>query len=272
VSGPVKGFRTVTGMDIVRITHLPTTPHPGRPRRSSELTRRLNAEWDALLADPGVRAELERAPIAGHGRLDTLFVACGGDRSVDHETADALLAQVVAAGLEGRTLAVRLVLQRALGSLVTIAVRRTRGQPGRRAALFDELCSTAWIVIGSYPLARRPRAVLANVVRDAEYLTCVQPHRLHDVTRRVILLDEHVPDVGLRGGRSEHAADELHDLVVGVGGRRGLVEGDLALLHALAAGQSVSAIAQALGCTDRTVRNRRQRLVSKLQELSAADT
>ena len=271
MSGPVRRLRTVAGMDIVRITHLPTTPSPDRPRRSSELTRRLNAEWDALLADPGVRAELERAPIAGHSRLDALLAACGGDRSVDHETADALLARVVAAGLEGRTLAVRLVLQRALGSLVTIAVRRTRGLPGRRAALFDELCSTAWIVIGSYPLARRPRAVLTNVVRDAEYLTCVRPQRLHDVSHRVILLDEQVPEVGLRGARSDHAADELHDLVLGVGGRRGLVEGDLALLHALAGGQSVSAIAQALGCTDRTVRNRRRRLVTKLQGLSAAD-
>jgi hypothetical protein len=224
-------------------------------------------------ADPGVRAELERAPIAGHRRLDTLLAACGGDRSVDHDTADALLAQVVAAGLEGRTLAVRVVLQRALGSLVAIAVRRTRGQPAQRAALFDELCSTAWIVIGSYPLARRPRLVLTNVVRDAEYLTCVRPQRLHDVSHRVTLLDEQVPEVGLRGARSDHAADELHDLVLvlGIGGRRGLVRGDLELLHALAAGQSVSAIAQALGCTDRTVRNRRQRLVIKLQELSVAD-
>jgi DNA-binding NarL/FixJ family response regulator len=271
VSGPVSPVRTVAGMDIVRITHLPTTSPSGVPRRSSDLTRRLNAEWDALLADPGSRAELERAPIAGHRRLDALLAACGGDRSVDHESADALLAQVVAAGLEGRTLAVRLVLQRALGSLVTVAVRRTSGQHGRRAPLFDELCSTAWIVIGSYPLARRPHSVLANVVRDAEYLTCVRPHRLHDASHRVTLLDEHVPEVGLRGRRSEHAADELQDLVLGVGGPRGLVEGDLALLHALAAGQSVSAIAQALGCTDRTVRNRRQRLVTKLQALSAAD-
>lgn len=271
MSGPVSPVRTVAGMDIVRITHLPTTPSasPFRPR--SELTQRLNAEWEALVADPVVRAELARAPIAGHRCLDTQLAACGQDRSVDYETADALVAQVVAAGLEGRTLAVRLVLQRVLGSLVTIAVRRTRGRPHQRAPLFDELCSTAWIVIGSYPLARRPRRVLANVVRDAEYLTCVQPRRLHEATRRITLLDEHVPAVGLRGRRSEHAADELHDLVVGLGSRRGLVEGDLALLHALATGQSVSAIAKALGCTDRTVRNRRQRLVTKLRELSTAD-
>ena len=220
MSRPVSPFRTVAGMDLVRITHLPTTTHAGPARRRNDLTRRLNAEWDALLADPGVRAELTRAPIAGHRRLDTLLAACGGDRSVDHDTADALLAQVVAAGLEGRTLAVRLVLQRSLGFLVTIAVRRTSDQPQGRAALFDELCSTAWIVIGSYPLARRPRSVLANVVRDAEYLTCVRPQRLHDVSHRVALLDEHAPEVGLRGGRSDHAADELHDLVLGLGSRR----------------------------------------------------
>jgi len=271
VSGPVSPVRTVAGMDIVRITPPPTPSPTGGPRRSSDLTRRLNAEWDGILADPDVRADLERAPIAGHRRLDTLLAACGGDRSVDHDWADALLAQVVATGLEGRTLAVRLVLQRALGSLVTIAVRRTNGQPRRRALLFEELCSTAWIVIGSYPLARRPHSVLANVVRDAEYLTCVRPHRLHDASHRVTLLEEHVPEVGLRGRRNEHAADELHDLVVGLGGPRGLVEGDLALLHALADGRSLSAIASALGCTDRTVRNRRRRLVTKLQQLSATD-
>ena len=110
-----------------------------------------------MLADPGVRAELERAPIAGHRRLDTLLAACGGDRSVDHDTADALLGAGRRRGPRRADVGRAVVLQRALGSLVTIAVRRTRGQPGRRAALFDELCSTAWIVIGSYPLARRPR-------------------------------------------------------------------------------------------------------------------
>ena len=63
MSGPVRPLRTVAGMDIVRITHLPTTPHAGRPRRRSDLTRRLNAEWEAMLADPAVRAE--NGPIRG---------------------------------------------------------------------------------------------------------------------------------------------------------------------------------------------------------------
>ena len=49
-----------------------------------------------------------------------------------------------------------------------------------------------------------------------------------------------------------------------------LVEADLALLQALAAGMSIAAIADALGCTDRTIRNRRHRLVRKLRDLSMA--
>ena len=53
-------------------------------------------------------------------------------------------------------------------------------------------------------------------------------------------------------------------------GSRDLEEADLALLAALASGASVPAIAEALGCTDRTVRNRRHRLVTKLRELSLA--
>jgi hypothetical protein len=258
-------------MDLVRSDHpAPTTPDHRR-RRRTDLTEHLNAEWDALLRDPAVRAELSTAPIAGHRDLGALLAACGGDRAVEHEVADALLAQVVAAGLEGRTLAVRLVLQRVLGSLVAIASRRTASVPSRRPAVFDDLCSTGWIVIGSYPLARRPRSILANVVRDTEYLTCVRPFRLHDANHCEGLRDEHVPAVGLRGLRIEHPADELHDLLTGLGvtSGRGLVEGDLALLQALASGQSVHAIARTLGCTDRTVRNRRQRLVSRLRELSA---
>ncbi len=98
----VRPVRTVAGMDIVRITHLPTTPHPG-PASEDAATSPAGSTPSGMHCwpTPRVRAELERAPIAGHSRLDTLLAACGGDRSVDHETADALLAQVVAAGLEG---------------------------------------------------------------------------------------------------------------------------------------------------------------------------
>ncbi len=259
-------------MDIVRLTHLSSlapasgpTP-PGRP----PMTAWLNAEWDALLVDPGVAADLAREPIAGYRDLASLLAACGGDRSVDPGAADALLAQVVAAGLEGRTLAIRIALQRVLGALVQIAVRRARTSRGDRTALFDELCATAWMFIASYPLARRPRFIAANISRDSEYLTFVRPNRLHQARRRADLLDEHEPAVDLTGVRQRHPADELDDLVRGLQGSPELAESDLRLLDALASGASLAAIAHALGCTDRTIRNRRHRLVTKLRQLSLA--
>jgi hypothetical protein len=257
-------------MDIVRITHLTPPPSPtgllGGHRPA--LTARLNDEWDRLVADPRVQADLAAAPIAGSWDLTALLRACGSDPVVEIGAADALLAQVVAAALEGRVLASRVVLQRVLGALVRIAVRRTRSAPRRCAPLFDELCSTAWLVIGSYPLARRPRLIAANICRDTEYLTCVRPERLHDRRRCVPLRERDEPIVDLSGRLVTHSSDELRRLLRDVGSTTALAEPERALLDALAKGASTAAIADALGCTDRTVRNRRDRLVGRLRELA----
>jgi DNA-binding CsgD family transcriptional regulator len=257
-------------MDIVRITHLSSPTPPAARRTRAPLTARLNAEWAGLLIDPAVADELARQPIAGFRDLAALLSACGGDRSTDLDGADIVLARVVAAGLEGRRLAVRVALQRVLGALVQIAVRRSRLEQESCPALFDELCSTAWMVIATYPLARRPRFIAANISRDCEYLTFVRPARLHQATRRVELADGHAPAVGRRGSLHDHPADELADLVRGLRGAAELAETELTLLRALASGAPITAIADALGCTDRTIRNRRLRLLSKLRELSAA--
>jgi hypothetical protein len=257
-------------MDFVRITHLTLPPSrtggSGGHRRA--LTARLNDEWDHLVADHRVRADLSAAPIAGHHELTSLLAACGGDPAVDMDAADALLAEVVAAGLEGRVLASRVVLQRVLGALVRIAVRRTRSAPRRSAPLFDDLCSTAWLVIGSYPLARRPRAIAANICRDTEYLTCVRPARLHDSRRCVPLRQRDEPVVDLSGRPDLDASEELRWLLRDVGSTVALAEPELALFDALSGGASTATIASALGCTDRTVRNRRDRLVGRLRELA----
>jgi hypothetical protein len=265
-------------MDFLRITPVPCRSTPRRP-----LTAGLNAEWNALVDDPAVARELAREPIAGHHDLAGLLAACHGRAGTgdvdagppaggpDYEAADAVLAQVVAAGLEGRTLAVRTTFQRVLGALVAVSVRRTRRVSDRqRVLLFDDLCATAWIVIGGYPLARRPRHIAANICRDTEYLTCVRPRRLHETTRRVDLLEEHLPPVDLRGAAQPTASDEVADMVVELGGAADLTTSDVALLHHLAAGHSTVAIAHELGCTDRTVRNRRLRLLAAVRGHAAA--
>lgn len=275
VGAVVRAARIVVAMDIVRLTHLSsptpsaTTSGPVATPSRPAMTARLNAEWAALLEDPAVAEDLARQPIAGYRQLAALFDACGGDPSVDPDGADAVLAQVVAAGLDGRPLAMRIALQRVLGALVRIAVRRARMHRGGAVRLFDDLVATAWMVIGSYPLARRPRFIAANISRDSEYLTFVRPHRLHQAQRRADLLPEHDLVVDRRGALHRHSADELDDLVWGLRGSPELPEADLALLRALASGASIDAIAAALGCTDRTVRNRRRRLVTKLRDLNA---
>jgi DNA-binding CsgD family transcriptional regulator len=252
-------------MDFLRITPVPS-PSPSKAR----LTARLNAEWTALVEDPAVAAQLAHEPIAGLRDLETLLTACSALQGADEDSADAVLAQIVAAGLEGRALAVRVTLQRVLGALVAIAVRRTRRTPSGRIVLFDDLCSTAWLVIAGYPLARRPRRIAVNICRDTEYLTCVRPGRLHETARRVKLCEEHDPVADLRGVRERHPADELADLLIGLHGSPPLAKAERYLLDELAAGRSTTAIAAELGCTDRTVRNMRLRLVSKLRELFEA--
>jgi hypothetical protein len=222
------------------------------------------------VTDPAVAAELDREPIAGHRDLDMLLAAAGGDRTIDMTAADLVLAQVVAAAIEGRPLATRVALQRVLGPLVAIAVRRTRSNPASRSGLFDDLCANAWLIISSYPLARRPRRIASNICRDAEYVTCVRPARLHHASRRATLHPDLTAAVGLRGRAELHPADELAELLAGLGASCRLGEDERALLEALASGASTVAIADRLGCTDRTVRNLRRRLVARLQELAAA--
>ena len=115
--------------------------------------------------------------------------------------------------------------------------------------------------------------MLTNIVRDAEYLTCVRPHRLHDGQPIGSPCSTSTcPRSACRGAagastRPTSCATSSSASGAGAGSSRAILRSSTRL----AAGQSVAAIAQALGCTDRTVRNRRQRLVTKLQALSAAD-
>ena len=272
MSPPVRVVRTLPVMTHrFPDHHVDPRPAPRAAPRGgarASLTAPLNAEWDELVWDPRTRAELAEAPIAGHTDLGALLLACGPHRAADQEASDAVLARVVAAGLEGRTLAVRVALQRVLGPIVAITMRRTPGRRAERRVVFDELCATAWLVIATYPLARRPRRIAANICRDVEYLTFVRPYRLHQSARRADLRDEDSPAVGLRGSVHQHPADELAELLDGLQGGA-VTSDDLALLDALASGQPLGTIAAELGCTDRTIRNRRHRLVGRLRELAA---
>jgi DNA-directed RNA polymerase specialized sigma24 family protein len=73
---------------------------------------------------------------------------------------DPWLAQLIAAAQGGDELAGRCVVQAVLGRLVAIARRDSRLD-------VDQLVGALWLRIHAYPLERRPRAIVSNLVLDA---------------------------------------------------------------------------------------------------------
>ena len=73
---------------------------------------------------------------------------------------DPWLAQLIAAAQSGDELAGRCVVQAVLGRLVAMVRRDSRLD-------VDQLVGALWLRILSYPLERRPRAIVSNLVLDA---------------------------------------------------------------------------------------------------------
>lgn len=244
------------------------------PEPTSPLSRRLNADWHRLLADRQVRRRLADQPLAGHTDLASLLAATGHDRSVPMPLADAVLAEVIRVASTD-DLAARVALQRVLPGLVSIANRRAQRRPERRQEVFEELAASAWLVIRTYPLERRPAKIAVNVLRDAEYHLFVRPARLRSAAEVVTDLVEHLDArhagidgrPGLREAAAEVQVAELLDLA----GEAGLSDGDVALLREVyMEGRPLREVAERRGCTVRTVYNRREAATRRLGSVAVA--
>lgn len=111
----------------------------------------LNTEWQALSPASALHlAQWTRAEpaLAGADDLD-------GVLDLIRQRPDDVLAALLRLGADGHPLAHRVVLQTMLG----MAVRLSAGRP----ALLPEALSELWLAIVDYPLARRPRAIAANL-------------------------------------------------------------------------------------------------------------
>ena len=120
----------------------------GHPRRGEAvgLAAQLNAEWDDL------REELTTwrdQPIQLAAVLESIRF-----------NPDAVLTELVEASQAGHQLAGRLIVQALLPKLILFS--RAFPHPS-----VDDLVAALWIRIARYPLARRPRALAANLVLDA---------------------------------------------------------------------------------------------------------
>ena len=111
----------------------------------STTSARFDADWDQL-------ADANLAP--------PLSVTAGEALHRARREGDPWLAQLIAAAQGGDELAGRCIVQAVLGRLVAMARRDSR-------LGVDELVGALWLRILAYPLERRPRAIVSNLVLDA---------------------------------------------------------------------------------------------------------
>ena len=106
---------------------------------------RFDADWDQC-------ADATLAP--------PLSVTAGEALHRARQKGDPWLAQLIAAAQGGDELAGRCVVQAVLGRIVAMTRRDSR-------LSVDELVGALWLRILAYPLDRRPRAIVSNLVLDA---------------------------------------------------------------------------------------------------------
>jgi DNA-directed RNA polymerase specialized sigma24 family protein len=157
--------------------------------------------------------------------------------------------------------AARVVLQRLLPGLIARA-RRWSGRPVGGPDALDELLAAAWTVIRTFPVERRPRHLVANLLRDAEYHAFVRPHRR-------LLVHEFVPTHTLERPAPESTMDAAEELAELIDGSRALTDRDRRLLALLASGASMTEVATTLDVCVRTVTNHRDAVVHRLRQVAS---
>jgi hypothetical protein len=255
-------------------------PSISPPRPSSDPSRhlvvRLQREWDRLSRSP---RSVHRARAWGWrfrriDSLDDVLVLTGYSHSPAERAAARLIDGDVALGelvLIARhdELAARLLLQRLLPGIAASARRHsTRGGRGGGPLTdaLDEVIATAWTVIRTYPVERRPRFIAPNLLRDIEYRTFVQP------TRRIAtFIPQPTDDFDLAAAPPPAVSptDELAELLQ-MAEQAGLDHGDLELARRLGSGESTAQLAAACFVTDRTIRNRRDTVTYRLRQVALA--
>jgi hypothetical protein len=196
----------------------------------------------------------------------------GGDRSVPVIDADAALGLVVRLAADDE-LAARVVLQRILPGLVTVARRRAHATSNATVTVLVELVAQAWIGIRTYPSQRRPVKVAANLIRDAEYHVYTRPARLRSASERPVqLADDELGTVDAAGRHGDQltAADELRATLAGAR-VQGVPVADIDLLGRLVLdGVTPEQLGVELAVTSRTIRARRRAAIAAIAATVAA--
>ena len=229
----------------------------------------LEREWQATShRSASVRRAHTWGLPAAFDSLDGIVAATGWYATAEQRQAvrrcstadiDAVMERLL---LAARTddLAARVVLQRLLPGLVSLARRWSRRYDGDALA---DVVTAAWPVIRQYPLERRPLHLVANLLNDCEY------HAYRRAGRRM-MMQVPVDERHLDAADECHQLEPLHEVVEVAACTAALTGHDRRLLGLLLSGRTMVEVAAELEVSERTVRTHRDHMVTRMRQAVAA--
>ena len=236
------------------------------------LLARLQSEWQLLRERPTVLRRAHGWSLAvSFDDLDQLLAAtdywvspaarAAAAARPSNGNGNEVVARLLAAARSDEV-AARVVLQRLIPGLVARSRCWGPRRVGGSVEAFDELVSAAWTVIREFPFERRPRHLIANLLRDSEYAAFRRTSRrmlVHEFTEPRSL------DTAVEYQAQIEPMLELADLIAEAR-LTTLTEHDLELLTLLANGVSPTEAAKQLQISERTLRYHREAAVGRLRE------
>lgn len=220
---------------------------------------RLDHEWARLNRRPALLRRAAEWRVTPHPptTLDDVVVAVGRRVERTPESEQRLRRLVAIARTDD--LAARVVIERIKPGLLSIG-RRYADRPDA----FEELLAVAWIAIRTFNQERRSTNTAVALLSDADWGAFRQQQRRHSWSEQPQDNVDVVPDVPVR--------DPLVELAELVSDARsaGMDRDDLELVRRLAANHRTEDVARDLNVTARTVRNRRDRVTTRLREIALA--
>ena len=222
---------------------------------------RLALEWTRLRTRPEHLRTASTWRIVDRpvDSLDEILVAVGYEGEPMPDT-ERRLRQLVGLARDDE-LAARVVIQRILPGLLAV-VRRRRGQADD---VFEELIGAAWIAVRTYNPTRSPGSIAAALISDADYNAFRADTRRRSSTERPV--DPQADDVA--HVHEPSSCEQLAELLADAADA-GVDADDLELLRQLLAAPTTIQLAEVLQITPRTIRNRRDRITSRLREVALA--
>ena len=245
----------------VRTCTRPTTIN--HPTGKSPTVRTLVQEWSALSRAPSTLRRVNGWGLPGKrvANLDEVLIRAGFGLEATDSIGDQYLFKLVIRAANDE-LATRIVLQRLLPPLISIAARRGKLARGGFDEALTDTVAQAWIQIRTYPINKRPIKIASNLVRDSEYFAFVRDSRLKQLA---VAWGDEVIDMIPAPETQPNSEEELTNLLAEVENWN-LGTRSISVLRQLAEGKSFRSIAADADVNVRTVHSWRSTAISELRE------